>query len=621
MKKYLIIIVSLCLVTGCHTPDELVRDNIDNVSTLTVFATLVQNSTEYPAVVDEEFRTVTFEVPYYISDTEEIMSDLSAIKFRANMPLGAVFEPSLTGIHDMSDDNVFVTTLVKETGERIPYTFRAVRKKSDASSIVAATVTSEDVRVTVNITEPTESTHGKLTILNTSGSVADAISSTLLTASPWATIYAPGYDPETGIADLNYATEITVVSQDGTSKSVYDVSLEMPQLVPMGTVGYISGMFGIQCTGSNTYGFEPDANYTIAIVGSYLIVSNRNDFNKMLVFNRFSGRKLDDVTVNTSGIDADIEIRAITSDGEGRLVAFSYTSSHSMDSTGELAGQDCHVTPSAVKAWIWLDGIESAPTQIIDDDINGPTFTSMVSDVTEIGNTVCVKGSLTSGPAVLTTIDKFVSRIIMFHFQDGRLTSVTQECPNISGSLQWVSTWNSSKAIPTSTSAPVDYFLSQANQYQQVRYQDGLNLVNLEVPTSRWWAGSGAYDKDIRGFDFVEFNGMWLLAIANGYTSGGNWYHRLYVANVTNVPYPEALTTGFIFDSRESTEISGAGYSPSGMTSTYPFTSGDTPLGGNNYARRGDVVFRLAEDGNSVQVYMMNTNAGLFAYEITRYDM
>lgn len=619
---FLPLIFLFCLVTGCHVPDELIRDNTDNVSTLTVYGTLVQNSTEYTAVIDDEYNIITLEVPYYISDTEEIMSDLTQIKFRANLPLGCIFEPGLSGIHDLSDNQVFTSTLVYETGDRVPYVFRAVRKKSSDAYIVSASVTSEDVRVTISITDPTESDNGQIRIFNTSGSVAAAITSTALTPSPWATIYAPGYDAETGIANLVYATQVVVISQDGTTKNKYDISLETPDLVSPGNVGYIESLFGIQCTGSNPYGFEQDANYTIATVDDYLIVSNKNDFNKMIVFNRFSGRHLEDVSVNTSGIDSGRQIRAITTDDGGHLVAFTYTSTVEMDETDKANGHDRNLTPTAVKAWVWLDGIQSAPTQFLEEDIASDTFTSMASTVTEIGNTIYVTGNLESGSAVMTTIDKFVSRIIMFHFQNGVLQDVSQVCPSQNGVLQWVSTWNASKAIPVGSSYPVDnYFISLTSRYQQVYCQWGSNLFAFEVPTTYWWNGGGTYGYDIRGVDYVEFNGLYLMAIANGFVSNSVWSHRLYVANVSAVPSTESLINGFIFDSRESTEISGAGYSVTGMTSTYPFNSSDTTFGGENIAGRGDVAFCLSEDGNSVQVYMMNMNAGILAYEITRYDM
>ena len=61
-------------------------------------------------------------------------------------------------------------------------------------------------------------------------------------------------------------------------------------------------------------------------------------------------------------------------------------------------------------------------------------------------------------------------------------------------------------------------------------------------------------------------------------------------------------------------------YSPTGMTSSYPFVSGDVVLGANGNGT-GDVAFGASEDGNAVQAYMLTTDNGILAYEITRYDI
>lgn len=56
------------------------------------------------------------------------------------------------------------------------------------------------------------------------------------------------------------------------------------------------------------------------------------------------------------------------------------------------------------------------------------------------------------------------------------------------------------------------------------------------------------------------------------------------------------------------------------MTSSYPFVSGDVVLGANGNGT-GDVAFGASEDGNAVQAYMLTTDNGILAYEITRYDI
>lgn len=614
----------LSVVAGCHEPDELVRPDNGNVMTLTVKGTLLQNGVEYDAVIDNEDYTITLNFPYYISDDEAVLSDLTQVKLRASMPLGAKFEPGLSGIHDLSEEP-FVTTLVYETGERVPYTIRGVQKKSDVAHIAAATLTDEDVKAVISITNPTEDApEGKITVLKTSAAVEDALRSVRITPASWATIAAPGYDPEVGVVDLNYISEILVTSQDGTTKTTYKVSIEQPKLVDAGKIGYISNLFGIQCTSENTYGFEADANYTMAVVDKYLVISNRNDFTKMTVLNRFSGRHMTDVKVNTTGIDPSYKIRALDSDDAGNLVAFTYVNTREVSQSSIDNGHDLDVTPKDIKAYVWDNGLDNAPKEILSLAIDQDPVKSLVPALTEIGNTICVKGDLSSGRAVITTVDKFASRCVAFFFASGQFTEVKIYCPSVNGVAQWAPSWNSTKAIPLNDSDPLYFAYTSGNQYQTVCYYTSAAMTTLAVPGSYWWKGNGAYDKVITGVDLVDFNGTQLIAISNGYgvSSYTTWYHRMYVANIGFQPAATALSDGFIFDTREGPDVPGTGYSPAGMSSTFPFDATQTPLVSTvQLAKRGDVVFRKSDDGNSVQVYMMNMNAGVLGYEITRYDM
>lgn len=56
------------------------------------------------------------------------------------------------------------------------------------------------------------------------------------------------------------------------------------------------------------------------------------------------------------------------------------------------------------------------------------------------------------------------------------------------------------------------------------------------------------------------------------------------------------------------------------MTSSASLVSGKQVLG-TNVDETGDVVFGRSADGNAVQVYMLTTDQGLFAYEITRFNL
>ena len=738
--KYLFtgVLISMLAFMSCEDPDDLARTGSENVTGLTITGCLASDeSTTYSAIVDEASNTITIQVPYYISDTEKIQGDLTQMKVSASLPVGAKFSPSISGIRDLVSG--FQSTLVKEDGSKITYTFKAAYVKSKLASISKVELTDYS-RATIRIVEP-ESTGGtgKIIIYKTSSAIDAALKSAALTVSPWATIESSSLDPATGIIDLSNQPTITVIAQNGTDKTVYQTSLELPDLLPQG-VGYTASLFGFQIYTDDTHGFEVGANRTMAVIDDYLIISNSTDYNKMIVMDRYNGKVLD-VKVNTTGIDAGRSIHAITSDDAGHLVAMAYTST-----------LDANVTDPNVRAWVWPNGIENAPKSIVYANINGSTFANAPVGINgvkklELGRTICVKGDLTSGDAIIATSTKNVPRAVFLMFKDGamqgnayvewgggasvsmwnatKVIPLTNTSPlgyiwasanfrqainytpigtgaraidfslptshwwsgsatydkNVRGigyvefngtcllgvqnglssngvwshrlyvsnitnnpgtsamangfifDVEWgggasVSMWNATKVIPLTNTSPLGYIWASANFRQAINYTPigtGARAIDFSLPTSHWWSGSATYDKNVRGIGYVEFNGTCLLGVQNGLSSNGVWSHRLYVSNITNNPGTSAMANGFIFDSREGSttgtgSIPGTGYAVTGMTSSASFVSGKQVLG-TNVDETGDVVFGRSADGNAVQVYMLTTDQGLFAYEITRFNL
>jgi len=617
--KYLlsVILLSLLAITGCHDVDELVRTDGTNVNTLTIRGYLASSeTTDYSTIIDEASAIVTVQIPYYISDTEAIQGDLTQMRLRASsLPIGSRFEPSLAGIHNLVEG--YQSTLIGEDGAKKTYTFKAVYVKSSLAQITKIELTNYP-RATVRIENPEEgSSTGKIIVYKTTSAMDAAlkVADLSLTLSPWATS-----DLQAGTEiDLNSPYEITVTSQDGNTSTTYRTSIETPTLLPSGEVGYTSSLFGFQIYTDNTQGFEVGANRTMAIIDDYLIISNSNDYSKMIVLDRYNGQVITDVKVNTTGIDAGRSIHAITSDDAGHLVAMAYTST-----------LDDNTTDLNVRAWVWANGIENAPKSIVYANINGSAFANApmgINGVTklDIGRTITVKGDLTSGDAIIATAAKNVPRPVFLIFKDG----VMQSPAYVEWSGGTVSMWNATKVVLTTNTKPLGYIWSTANFRQGVHYvpvgTDGSRAVSFTLPTSHWWLGSATYDKNVRGVDYIEFNGTCLLGVQNGQSSSSVWHHRLYVSNITTSPTASSMANGFIFDSREGSAsgtagIPGTGFAVTGMTSSASFESGKVVLG-TNVDETGDVVFGKSSDGYAVQVYMLTTDQGIFAYEITKFDM
>jgi hypothetical protein len=608
------------MFAGCADSDDWVHMDAAGMTELNVRGLLADDAnTEYSSVVDAENATITVQVPYYISDTEEIQADLTQMKLVATLPIGATFNPSLAGIHDLSQG--FVTTYTDGAGQKEKFTIKAEYVKSSDCLLTALTLTNFE-RATIGIVNPaSEGENGTVNILKTSSTVETALHEAVAQVSPWATVECTGLDATTGVLDLSALPQITVVAQNGVDKTVYDVKLNYPNYVNAGEVGYISSLWGYQLYVGNEEGFESDYNRSMAVIGDYLVISNRNDINNMLVLDRFTGKNTGK-KVNVTGMPTDCDYRAICSDDAGHLIAANYISNISGSET----------TNQNLRLYVWKNGIENAPTSTIWAAIGGSFFQNAPIGVNtayqDLFHTVACKGDIT-GEAVLTTASRYAYRPVFIQFTDGK--------PASKAYVEWgggtVSMWTATKIVPTTTNAPYGYIWSTGNFRKTVTYTPvgtGDRAINFDQPSSHWWKGNGTYDAKTRSIAYTEFNGLHLLAVDNEWVNSGAAYHRLYVANIGANPTTSSMADGFIFDSREGNSegtsgISGTGYGVTGMTSSASYVGNSktvlSPAIGEDSSEESDVVFGKSDDGSAVQVYMLVPGQGIFCFEITRFDM
>lgn len=612
--KYLFtgILVSMLTLMNCKDPDDLAMTDSESVIGLTVTGCLISDeSTAYSAIIDEASGTITIQVPYYISDTEEIMGDLTQMKVSASLPVGAKFSPGISGIRDLASG--FKSTLIKGDGSKVEYTFRAEYVKSSSANISKVELTDYS-RATIRIVEPEPADGtGKIIIYKTSSAIDAALKSATLTISPWATIESSGWNPANNILDLSQLPEITIIAQNGTDKTTYQTEIQYPKILSHG-VGYISSLFGFQTYTDDTHGFEETANRTLAVVDDYLIISNSLDASRMIVLNRFNGNNIDK-TVNTRGITR--SIHAIANDDANHLVAVSYTHPTNTEPDFEI--------------WVWENGIENDPKKIFSKDITTDNYFASLRSINEtttdfdIGRTLSVKGDIISGDALVGTMCYQKFRPVIIPLTNGNPSTDVQFIEFREGCT--VSAGNGSKVTIMNTDRTSPTYAFSMHNFRGINYApaDGGKGYAFSVPTSHWW--NAEWNSDVKGMDYIEFNGINLLAVQNASYTGSpqiDAYNRLYVADITS-PIQSALINGFIFDSREGSfagtnGIPGSGFAVTGMTSYASFASGKTVLG-TNPNKTGDVCFAASSDGNAVQVYMLTTDHGIFAYELTRFDM
>lgn len=420
------------------------------------------------------------------------------------------------------------------------------------------------------------------------------------------------YNPETKRINLSTLPEFTIVAQNGVDKAVYQTEFTTPELVGPGEIGYISNMFGFQVYQDDTHGFTLNANRSMAIVDNYLILSNADDFTQMPVLDRYTGEFLPDVKVDCTGIPATCCIEAITMDEAGHLVAMPFAAVK--DAWGKYSED--------IMVYVWKNGINQAPELImkhkIADGLNGEVLNAT-------GSTISVKGDITQGDAVLGTIAPFDLRYIMLHFQDGVYKDAQVEWRN-SGDVT-AGVYRMAHVTPVSTVASPKYDYIATNAWYGGRGnffyvpKEGLSMsFDQSLPDEHLWSHPAAI---VVGHDYVEFNGLKLVAAAQMLWDDSDNPARFVVSDVTDMN-AQAFKSKIIFSSvggrgDKSSVIPGTGWNVTGYTAHAPFDPSRKVLGKNNLYL--DVKFAKSKDGKALHVFMLSPNNGIIAYEMTLYKL
>ena len=599
--KYLVagLMLTSAAMVGCEQPDDLMSGG-DNLSNMVVKGVLVSDlSKEYNSVVDEADHTITVQVSYYISDTEKIQGDLTQMKLIATLPYGAKFEPSLQGIHNLEEgiDRV----LHYNDGRQIPYRIKADKVMS-SKALIEKIVIPKAPGAPVNIVNPTADQLGKITIFKTSSNLEDALNNVELKVSSWATIKGDEVNAD-GTFNLNKIKELTVTSQNGKTVNKYEVEFQYPELLPEGQHSQPKAMFGLG-QGINgmpqALGFVNSNNRSLAVVDGHLIISDTHL--NFIVINRFTGEQ-ENVKVNTDGLIMGC-IHSIKNDDANHLVAISFA-----------AANNKWVSNRLFEIYVWKNGIEAAPEKIFSADILGADMADFrkasaafsESKTWDIGRTMGVCGDVT-GDAMLTSLGLTSGggNILRVKIKGGVVASVT-------GATKGLWSWqNQSKVVPMSATEdyPICYNVCHPDAARNIVYREADREVHL-ARVGNWWNGGQA------SMDVKEFNGMWIGAVSN--FSGRNY--RLCVGDITSFTV-DAFQKGQIFDSRLDNYDHNNGrdigkgaqnFGPTGFLSNYKT--------GPNTNNTADVLIVKSIDGNAIQIYMLITDCGIMAYELTRYNI
>ncbi len=375
----------------------------------------------------------------------------------------------------------------------------------------------------------------------------------------------------------------------------------------------VKPLFGFQSTMEDPHGMTLNANYTLAVVGDYLILSNALDYTKMPVYNRFTGEFLGDEFVDTSNfeaesIDANMHFMAIANDDADHLVAATFVD------TREGSTEN-----GTVRIFTWNNGIGSAPASK-----EWAGFYNWGTGAAWAFSNLKVAGDVTKNAVIATS--STAGRAVFATIRDGASVS-----NRFIKEIHEGSAWWSSNVIPTdgdATGADDVKFMSVSGNFRQyISYAAG---SVFDLADSYWYMGGGQYQHNAIGGDWIQAAGHNLFGVLNGWYAGStdafannHFYYQLVVSDITAAPGASSLTDGLIFASRSSANgngLEGMGYGQQGMFSPFAFEAGQTVLGPNgvaaNKSQIGDVVF-ASNGGNKVQVYALVMNLGLIGYEIT----
>lgn len=599
--KYLLpgLLSVFCILNSCQDPDDIgrtIEEDGSNVNILTVKGRFASDeSKEYSAIIDRENGEVVVNVPYYMSDTEPIQGDLTKMKLNASLPVGAHIEPSLAGIYDLAAGVNF--QLIYEDGKSEKYEVKAQYVKSPDANITAMTLTNLP-RTQVRIVE--ENGVHEIIVYKTSSSMEEALKNAQLafTLSPWSTI---SYKEGT-VVDLTEPQSITVTAQDGTKKT-YTIKMGFPQFVAEGEAGQITVLFGFQPSNNHPMGFESGKNRSLAVVDDELILGSQ--VNNLKRFNRYSGELLEGKTVNVSGVLSGGYFFAITSDDNGVLVG-----------TTMAAAKNKWSLNTMLEFYAWKDGLDQAPVKLLSTDImTDPALASLIpaGGGYDIGRTIGIKGDIVSGTAQIMVVAPQKQIVLRYKAENGKI----QTAPELIKVSPSVGT--GSKAIPVTSADNTPFVLSSANTSKYHYYVNSDRSIISFAPrmgSAPWWGS------DTKGAAYIEFNGMKLLAVQNGnYSNNADANNRLVVGNIISMS-PSSFQESQLMDSRLQNfdpNVEGAANATlTGMTSFY-VSAAEGGAVGTNANKTGDVCFGRSSDGTAVQVYMLTTDHGIIAYDISKF--
>lgn len=508
-------------------------------------------------VIDEAAHTVTFNVPYNMSDVLDDVTDLSKTYLLASIPTGAIITPGLGNLRDMTQP--LDITITAADGSRSQYTLIANLKKSDVAEITEFSFQIGE-NVFNGICTPENKT---VTYLVPTPDLIDIIAATptvgKFEVSPRAKIVSPDI---TKPLDFSKDVKIQIQAQDESIQE-WTIVQAAPVILDYG-FGYTRKKWQLSAD-EVKIGSSLDFR-GMTVTSNYLVLQDR--YMEHLLFDKetgaFVGKTPKPSDLNDSNKAAGMYV---ASDEAGKLVA------------GSFGGW---TTGSNFVVYYYKDGETADPKRIL-----------QVSGLGDCGRKFAVAGNLSSGTAFIYASKGKGSVVYRFRFVDGEYkdkTDIAVTSPN---------------AAFTYMCTPVPLGKTATSQFILVdQVANGLGSVSLHAAdggmisqmTDNAKCMGGGITGDGKCF---TFNNATYLMYSD--QSGDNLKARLRIYDITKLDN-FSMTEG---DPRFQSEF-------------LKFTSPDLIVSASNGNGTGEVAYDLSADGESMFVYQMLTAGGVAKYELTK---
>ena len=373
-----------------------------------------------------------------------------------------------------------------------------------------------------------------------------------------------------GPKDLKDPLNLTMISPDGLLKRNVTIYTNIYE-IPFGELEKGFGRYNKLWNKSSTVlgGWTANAQTSLAVIGDELIVNN--GIKELLIYDKRTGLKLDKVV--PAPVSNSAPIFAIAVDNQEILHAVTYINTFAV---------------AKFRIFRWINGLDQAPEIFMEIDATAIPSTRN----TGMGRTFSICGNTSGDAQIMVALDGYgqtENRIVRIPVVGG----IPSLIPDIFNStVNW--TWRG-KGVAASSTGKTPYFASSLGAPAGLAYYDnaGEHRFTMAANASNFLNKTAV----VNAFYFV-FNNVKYLAAATV-----SWPGDLRML-IFNIDDSNLITTSKADDVKKYGILN-------------PFCENWDFLGATNPNGTGDITVQVQEDGKTVLVYMLDTNSGILAYELT----